>query len=234
MTDQTYDDSAGGSGILETLRRNLARAIDAAVENRWESAKARATSARGSTVKEQLADVRRAFARELATLGAATGGMAALPAVGTGIAVTSLVAELGWINVRMIDLMLTIAVLHGHGEASVEERRAWLTAMLFFGNGAVTSVDRLASEVGKGLGMKATRRIPQKALKAFNHTIGRTIITKNGAVRGVVTIGTAVPFGVGACIGAGGNYLTVGTMARQANRFFSQLPWNDGDSAAFQ
>ena len=79
---------------------------------------------------------------------------------------TSIVAELGWINVRMVDLELTIAVLYGHGEASVEERRAWLAAMLFFGNWAVKGVDRLASEVGKGLRKQATHRIPQKTLRA--------------------------------------------------------------------
>ena len=225
MSDRQDGSAGSGGGPLEPLKKALTKAIDVAVVTRWEPAKARAASARGSTVEEQVADVRRAFARELATLGAATGAMAALPAVGTGIAVTSLVAELGWINVRMMDLMLTIAVLYGHGEASVEERRAWLIAMLLLGNGAVKSADRFASEAGKGFGKKATSWIPMRSLRAVNNFFGRTIITKNGTVRGVVAIGTAVPFGVGACIGAGGNYLTVGAMAHQANRFFSQLPW---------
>ena len=229
MSDRQDGNAGSGGKPLEPLKKALTRAIDLAVVTRWEPAKARAASARGSTVEERTADVRRMFARELATLGAATGAMAALPAVGTGIAVTSLVAELGWINVRMMDLMLTIAVLYGHGEASVEERRAWLIAVLLFGTGAVKSADRFASEAGKGLGKNATRWIPQESLRALNNIFGRTIITKNGTVRGVVAIGTAVPFGVGACIGAGGNYLTVGVMAHQANRFFSQLPWGGGE-----
>jgi len=218
-TEQSW--TAEGDGPFELVRRSFINAIDWGVESRWESAKTRAGSARGATVEERVAEVRRGFARELAALGAVSGGVAAAPGMVPATIATT-VAEFGWINVRMVDLLLTIAAIHGHGEASVEERRAWLFAMLVFGNGAVTGVDRMASEVGKGVGKKATRRIPMKVLNAVNHTVGRTIVTKYGTVRGVVALGNAIPFGVGACIGAGGNYLTVGAMAVAANRFFSQ------------
>jgi len=216
-----YSGSADSVGPFELVRRSLIKAIDWGVEARWEGAKARAESADGATTEDRVAEVRRAFARELATLGALSGGVAAAPGMLPATVATA-VAEFSWINVRMVDLLLTIAAIHGHGEASIEERRAWLFAMLVFGNGAVTGVDRMASEVGKGVGKKATRRISMKVLNAVNGTVGRTIVTKYGTVRGVVALGNAIPFGVGACIGAGGNYLTVGAMAVAANRFFSQ------------
>ncbi len=226
---EAQDSVAVSSGRpLEPLKKTLTKAIDSAVLMRWEPAKARAACARGSTVEEQVADVRRMFARELATVGAVTGGVAAVPGLGTAVAAGTLAGELGWINLRMVDLLLTIAVLHGHGEASVKERRGWLTAVLLAGTGSAQQVDRLASEVGKGLGKKATRKVPVESLRAINHFLGRTVIVKNGVVQGAVRLGTVLPLGIGACIGAGGNYLTVTAMARHANRYFGLLSGNEG------
>ena len=229
MSDRQDSDAGSGGRPLEPLKKALTRAIDLAVVTRWEPAKARAACARGSTVEERVTDVRRMFARELATVGAVSGGVAAVPGVGTALAAGTLAGEVGWINVRMVDLMLTIAVLHDHGEASVKERRGWLTAMLVVGNGSVQQVDRLASEVGKGVGKKATSKISVESLRAINRLIGRTVIVKNGTVQGAVRLGTVLPLGVGACIGAGGNYLTATAMARHANRYFSLLPGNYGE-----
>ncbi len=226
-----YSGTEDSGGPLELVRRSLIQAIDWGVEARWEPARARAESADGATTEDRVAEVRRAFARELAALGAVSGGVAAAPGMVPATVATA-VAEFSWINVRMVDLLLTIAAIHGHGEASIEERRAWLFAMLVFGNGAVTGVDRMASEVGKGLGRKATRRIPMQVLHAVNGTVGRTVVSKYGTVRGVVALGNVLPFGVGACIGAGGNYLTVGAMAMAASRFFGELPWDPGDAPA--
>ena len=97
----------------------------------------------------------------------------------------------------------------------------------------VNGVDRVASEVGKGVGKKWTRRTRTETLRSINRTVGRTVVTKYGTVRGVMALGNVLPFGVGACIGAGGNYLTVGAIAFEANRFFSQLPGDlDDDPAA--
>ncbi len=215
------------------VRRALIKAIDTGVEARWEPAKERAKSARGASVEERVAEVRRMFAHELAAWGAFSGGVAAAPGINLPATLAAAAAEFGWINVRMVDLMLTIAAIYGHGEASVEDRRAWLLAMLVFGNGAMNGVDRVASEVGKGVGKKWTRRISTETLRSINRTVGRTVVTKYGTVRGVMALGNVLPFGVGACIGAGGNYLTVGAIAFEANRFFSQLPGDlDDDPAA--
>ena len=195
MSDRQDGNAESGGRPFEPLKRALTRAIDLAVVTRWEPAKARAACARGSTVEERVTDVRRMFARELATVGAVSGGVAAVPGVGTALAAGTLAGEVGWINVRLVDLMLTIAVLYGHGEASVKERRGWLTAMLLAGNGSVQQVDRLASEVGKGIGKKATRKIPVESLRAINRLIGRTVIVKNGTVQGAVRLGTGVGVG---------------------------------------
>jgi hypothetical protein len=111
----------------------------------------------------------------------------------------------------------------------VEERRAWILSILVFGNGASEGFTKLAGEVGKGLGTKATTRIPISVLRGINSSTGRTIVTKYGTKRGVVALGTALPFGIGAAVGGGANYAIVRLLARHANKFFKHLPYTSVD-----
>jgi EcsC protein family len=198
-------------------------AVDKAVEARWEPARRNAAATTGTTA-ERVAQLRRTFARELATVGAATGGIAALPAAGTGTALATGVAEIGWFTARSADLILAIAAVHGHTEPSVEERRLWLLSVLAFGDEAATMVTRLAGEMGKGLGKKATAGISKETLRSINRAVGRTIVTKYGKKRGVIALGTALPFGIGAAIGGGANYALTRGIARNADSFFRALP----------
>ena len=198
-------------------------AVDKVVEARWGPARRNAAATTGTTT-ERVAQLRRSFARELATVGAATGGAAALPAVGTGTAVATGVAEISWFTARSADLILAIAAVHGHTEPSVEERRLWVLSVLAFGNEASTMVTRLAGEMGKGLGKKATERVSTETLKSINRAIGRTIVTKYGTKRGVIALGTALPCGIGAAIGGGANYALTRAISRHADSFFRALP----------
>ena len=134
------------------------------------------------------------------------------------------VAEISWFTARSADLILAIAAVHGHTEPSVEERRLWLLSVLAFGDEAATMVTRRRGAMGKGLGKKATVRISAETLKSINHAIGRTILTKYGTKRGVIALGTALPFGIGAAIGGGANYALTRAIARHADSFFRALP----------
>jgi len=117
--------------------------------------------------------------------------------------------------------------LHGHSKASVEERRAWVLAVLAWGEGAATGFKKLAGELGKGLGGKAVSKIPTTALRSINKALGITIVTKYGTKRGAIALGRALPFGIGAVIGATANYLGVRAVGRHADNFFKKLPYGD-------
>lgn len=82
---------------------------------------------------------------------------------------------------------------------------------------------QLAGEAGKGLGAKATSRIPVETLRQINRGLGRTVITKYGTKRGAIALGRALPLGIGATIGAGANYALTRAIARQADSFFTHL-----------
>jgi hypothetical protein len=200
-------------------------AIDHAVSTKWESARDRAARLTGRSVEDKVSRLSKLFARELGLAGAAAGGVAAAPAVGTGASLAAALAEFGYFTLRSGELILTIGALHGHTEATVEEQRAWILSVLLFGNAAAEGFTRLAGEVGIGLGKKATAKIPMSMLKSINGAANRTIVTKYGTKRGVIALGTAFPFGIGAIIGGGANYAMVALLAKHANKFFTNLPY---------
>lgn len=63
-----------------------------------------------------------------------------------------------------------------------------------------------------------------ETLRALNGAIGRTIVTKYGTKRGVLALGRAIPFGVGAGVGYGLNNYIVRQTTRSTHRFFSDIP----------
>lgn len=210
---------------LDNLGSVLLQAVDRAATSRWDAAVRRAAAVSGATVEERAATVTRTFCRELAVAGAATGGAAAVPGVGTATAMAATAADLGWFTLRIADLILTIAALHGHERASVEERRAWILSVLAFGEGSAAGFARMAGEVGQDLGRKAVGRMPAGALRVINRKLSRSVLTKFGTRRGVVTLGRVLPFGIGAAVGGSANYVSVQAIGRHADNFFRSLPY---------
>jgi hypothetical protein len=199
------------------------QAVDTAVERRWEHAVLVATEVVGP-VDERVARITRAYVREMSAVGAAAGAAAAVPGTGAIALLGTAAIELGWFAARTGDLILAIAAAHGHTSASVEQRRAWVLSLLAFGDAAPAGFTRLAGDVGKGLGRRATERIPAETLRTINRALGRTVVTKYGTKRGAVALGRALPFGIGAAVGGGANYAFARAIAHQADRFFRDLP----------
>jgi hypothetical protein len=197
--------------------------VDQVVMSRWDDALRRAAATSG-TRQQRVEQLVNSFSKELAALGAVTGASAAAPGIGTVAAITTAAADLGWFTLRAGDLILSIAAVHGHTEPSVEERRAWVLSILAFGNSASKMFTKLAGEAGKGIGARATARIPVEVLQRMNRRVGRTLITKYGSRRGAIALGRALPLGIGAVIGGVGNYGLIRVIGRQADEFFTQHP----------
>jgi hypothetical protein len=212
--------------VRQDVSEAVLSAVDLAVSTKWEAAKNRAESLTGQSTSDKVDRLTSLFSRELGAVGASAGGVAAVPALGTASSIAAAVAEFGYFTLRSGELILTIGALHGHSEATVEEQRAWILTVLVYGTGASEGFTKLAGELGKGLGTKATKKIPMSVLRAINSTAGRTIVTKYGTKRGVVALGRALPFGIGMAIGGGANYAGVRLMAKHANKFFTDLPYS--------
>lgn len=213
---------AGLPDRFEQAGELVVAAVDKAAEARWPAAQERSRSLEG-TPEQRVEALTRNFARELAGLGAATGGAAAIPGIGTFTSLSTVAADLSWFTVRSADLILSIAAVHGHTEASVEERRLWILSVLAFGDAASTSVTQLATDVGVAFGRQVTNKVPTEALKRINRLVSRTVLTRYGSKRGVIALGRALPFGIGAAFGGTSNYAFTKAIARHADRFFRDL-----------
>lgn len=219
----TLDASAVGDALMA--------GIDKATEARWDAAVERAAQLPGSVKPQKVKALTDTFARELAAVGAATGAAAAAPAVGTAASMAAAVAELGWFTARSGDLILTMAALHGRNAPTLDERRAWVLAVLIFGSSAREGFTSAAKQLGLEL-EQPNSRVPLATLRAINGLLRNKLLRRYGTKRGAIALGTALPLGIGAAIGGTANYSAVKVLARNADRFFAKLPYSSIETTA--
>lgn len=211
------------SVVRDSVSAQLLAAVDKAVETRWAAAQARAREFPGDR-DERAEAVTAKIRRELGVAGAASGGAAAIPGIGIGTVSAAFVVELGWSTMRLADLILTIAAIHGHDRAEVDERRLWVLSILTYREGAAGMVTKLAQEMAESSGRTGVRRLSTRTIKRINVTTSRAIVAKYGARRGVAAIGRIIPFGIGAVLGYGLNSKAVSITAKHAHAFFTDFP----------
>lgn len=212
------------SVVGRSVAEQLVEAIDKTVETRWSAAQERARNLPGLDREQRVDALTTKFGRELGAAGAASGGTAAIPGVGFGTATATFAVELGWSTMRLADLILTIAAIHGHDRADVDERRMWVLSILTYRDGAAGMIAKLATEFGETSTRSGARRLTTTSVKRINTTMGRAVLAKYGARRGVAALGRAVPFGIGAVIGYGMNTRVVTITAKHAHAFFTEFP----------
>jgi hypothetical protein len=214
------------------ITAKLLDTIDEVSADRWEAAVTRATDLRGEIRPDKVRALTEQFARELGAAGAAAGAAAAAPAVGTLATLAATTAELAWFTARAGDLVLTMAALHGHPNPTVDERRAWVLAVLIYGGSARDGLARAINEASTGVTLAGEHRIPLTTLQAANRIMGTRLLRRYGARRGVAAVGRLVPVGVGALIGGAANFMAVRALARHADEFFTRLPYSAIDTTS--
>ena len=219
---------------LDLVGKGVLQAVDKAVEDRWQRAVDLAAEADGDTVDDRVRSIARRFRRELSAMGAATGAVAAAPGVGTGAAASALVADLGWFAMRSTDLIMTIGAVHGYTRSSVEERRAWVLAVLAFGEDAagqfaelLAGIDARAIVEGEHLGARLAGLAggdvaALDALRRINAGLAARVVAKYGSRRTILAVGKLLPFGIGAMVGGTANYALVRVVTGQAGKFFDR------------
>lgn len=195
--------------VLDAVGKAVLKGVDRAVDQRWDRALARAAEAEGATIDERFDVVSRSFSREFVSIGAATGATAAVPGVGTASALSLLTAEVGWFAFRATDLIMTAGAINGFVESGPDERRAWVLAVLAFGDEAPEEFAALVS------GLET-----RDALRTINATLAATVATKYGSRQGLAALGRLLPFGIGAVVGGSANWAMARALLTQARRFF--------------
>lgn len=208
------------------LARRALQAIDDVSSNRWEAAVERAASLPGSLRPERIDALTKRFAREAGAAGAASGAAAATPLVGTTATLAATMSELALFTTRAGDLVLTIAALHGRTEPTVDERRAWVLAVLIYGSSARDEFARAINEATTGTGLAADGRIPVATIQMANRLMGRALLRRYGRNRALVAVGRLLPMGIGAAVGGTANYAAIRNLAREADAFFAHMPYS--------
>lgn len=216
----------------EIVVNSLMSGVETATRARWDAAVARAAALPGDVRPEKIAALSASFARELGTVGAIAGMAAATPLVGTGATLMAATAELTWFTSRAGDLILTIAALHGRPTPTVDERKAWVLAVLIFGSTARQGLTGVANELGAGLTETSQTKLPIITLRAANNMMSRLVVRRYGTRRGAIALGTALPLGLGAAFGAGANVVAIRKLAMQADSFFARLPYSSIDATS--
>ncbi len=172
---------------------------------------------------EVLASLEKQYLAVVTGTGAAVGGTAAAPGVGTGVAVALSAGEVvGFLEASAL-FCLAVAEVHGLRIDDFDRRRTLLLAVLL-GNSGANLVEKAAGRTGQHWGRLLTKKIPAARIQAVNKVLGRWFVTKYGTKQGIIVIGRLAPFGIGAGIGGAGNALFGRTVITGARRAFGPAP----------
>lgn len=217
--------------VTEAVGQAIIKGIDLAVKQRWDNAQRRAQKIEGRSIDERVSATIEDFRRELTLVGAASGAVAAAPGFGTAVAGSALAADLGWFAMRATDLIMTIGAVHGLDDSTTEERRAWVLAILAFGDEAVDRFASLLDDAGvdlvpvsggpKGRSGRKPDPATADALARINAALAAQVVKKYGVRGSAVAVGELLPFGIGAVVGGAANFAFVHSIGNQARRFFS-------------
>jgi hypothetical protein len=170
-----------------------------------------------------LAALERHYLSTVTLLGAAVGGTAAAPAVGTGASIALGIGEIPIFLEATALFALGAADIHGVHINDLERRRTLVLAIVL-GNSGSSIVEKMAERTGAHWGKSFVNAVPMASINKVNKVLGARFVTKYGATRGILVLGTAVPFGIGAGIGAGGNAAFGYGSVRAARRAFGPPP----------
>jgi hypothetical protein len=171
---------------------------------------------------EVIDQLEKLYRAAVVSTGAAAGGAAALPGLGTAAALAAGTAEVGAFVSTTALFVLAVAEVHGIPVDDPDIRRALVLTIMLGDVGAAA----LAGEhvEGKHWARVLGRTDSKEQAKGLSSTITHLALTKFGAKQGALLFGRALPFGIGAGIGAAGNAALGRVVVDTARRAFGPPP----------
>ncbi|MDX3077513.1 hypothetical protein [Streptomyces sp. MI02-7b] len=170
-----------------------------------------------------IRNLERMYISALTGTGAAVGGAAAAPGVGTGVALALSAGEaLSSLELSAL-FALSIAEVHGVPIDEIERRRTIVMGIMLGGSGSST-ITKVAERTGQHWGRQIVAKVPVETLRQINKVLGKNFITKYGTKQGIIVLGRVAPFGIGAVIGGGANAALATLAVRAGRRAFGPPP----------
>lgn len=166
-----------------------------------------------ATPAQVLRSLERRYLAAVTGTGAAVGATAVVPGIGTGVTLALSGAEtIGFLESTAL-FAQSVAEVHGIRVADPDRARA-LVLTLMLGTEGTALISQLASQAGgTGLprssfwGELVTKTLPKAALGPLTDRLKTMFIRQFASRGGASLVGKAMPFGIGAVIGAGGNHI---------------------------
>ncbi len=209
-------------------------AVDHVVIKRFDDAVVLERRTRASMPSRSSTDIGAAIirrvAKELATAGAIAGAVAAAPAVGTSATLATTAADVGLSFGRLAVMVMAVGLAYECDLSDEEIRKQHVYAVLSGSGQQLTESERNAGDLKKQLGNKALSRrdssstVPGglgKMTDLATSRVGTRVISRLAAQEMAIKIGTLLPLGVGAGVGAVGNRALVNSVGRTAQRYFA-------------
>lgn len=176
-----------------------------------------------ATPAEIIAVLEKQYLAAVTGTGAAVGGVATAPGLGTVLALTLSGGETAvFLEVTAL-FALAVAEVHGVRVDEVERRRALVLAVVLGDRGALL-VEKTAGRTDRHWGDLLPDVIPVSSITAINKALGRWFLTRYGSTQGVLAIGRVAPFGIGAANGAAGNRVSGRLVVDTSRRVFGPAP----------
>lgn len=210
---------AAGQRILDVLDKAIA-VQSSLVQKRIARARQRNP---GATPEQVIRSLERMYVSALTGTGAAVGGVAAAPGVGTGVALALSAGE-GLSSLELSALFaLSIAEVHGVPLDELERRRTVVMGIMLGGSGSAT-IGKVAERTGQHWGRQVVAKVPVETLRQINKVLGKHFVTKYGTKQGIIVLGRVAPFGIGVVIGGGANAALAALAVRAGRRAFGPPP----------
>jgi len=161
----------------------------------------RARSKGAMTPAQLITRMEHRYLAAVASIGAASGGVAAVPGVGTATSIASAAVEITAFVEATAVYALAVAEVHGVPTHDPVLRRALVLGVLL-GDASAEVVGQ--GGVIMGWGQVLAQRTPEK-MNLINKTMLKKVATHFGTRQGALVLGRAMPLGIGAGIGAAGN-----------------------------
>jgi hypothetical protein len=176
-----------------------------------------------ATPAELIRVIERHYLRTVVGTGAASGGAAALPGVGTAASVATSAAEIAAFVTATAAYVLAVAEIHELPTADPQLRRALVLTVLVgdVAEGALASATGAQTQHWAKVLATSSRK---DAIKNLNGHLATMAVRRFGARQGALVAGRALPFGVGAGVGAIGNAAVARGIIGSARKAFGPPP----------
>lgn len=176
----------------------------------------------GLTPADVVRQLERRYLAAAVGIGGASGAAAAVPGVGTATSIATGAAEVTAFVSASAMFVLALAELHGLPVSDPEVRRALVVSVLVGESGVAALQGAGATEAHWA--QVIARSTPRDKITGVNAYLRRLLLRRVGARQGALLFGRALPLGIGAAVGAGGNAALARSAIAVARKAFGPPP----------